>query len=255
MAGIFNRKHFTAVILAISFILAGCAGIQQTVSLEPGSQVNEAEIDLQSGSVTQRMEDIEVTVQAAMLPEPYGEIIHPTFWITVQNNRETKISIKPAQTRLIDSFGNQLKPLTMTFGEKTETNGEYVIVDPEIHYYFGMNYGWSYYPMYPYRAWHKGRGTRIGIRHAKHDPFWDFGPNVVWVKKLKKSKETDNKPEKEETIYHHAKLTYVVTFPELKEKVKEVRLMVPDVSAIEGDRLNTLDFELVFNQIIKVEEK
>lgn len=57
----------------------------------------------------------------------------------------------------------------------------------------------------------------------------------------------------EETIYRDARLTYVVTFPELPRTVREVRLIVPDIRILEeGDVVDPVDFEVVFDQIVEV---
>lgn len=238
------------VVLTLIFLM-GCAGTQKKISLEPGKQVIEADVDIQSGAVTQQMENVEVSVQAAMLPEPNGDTPYPTFWITIRNNRDNKITIKPAQAMLIDSFGKQYKPLAMSTDSIASHENKYVVVDPYVHTYFSLNFGWPFYPLYPHRGWTR-RGPHIKMRRRHYDPFWHFGTRVRWVNRISTVKNVGEKLDKEEVIYHDAKLTYVIAFPELKESVKEMRLMVPEVSIWDNNIEYTLDFELVFNQNIEI---
>jgi hypothetical protein len=57
-----------------------------------------------------------------------------------------------------------------------------------------------------------------------------------------------------EVVYHDAKLTYVVVFPEVESTVRDMRLIVPGVGfrSAEGGE-DTLEFELVFEQILEPE--
>ncbi len=245
------HKLFIGGVVAAFVFLAGCATTQKTVSLQPGTQITNAQVNPDSEAVTQQQDSVEVSVQAAMLPGPYDNTTHPSFWVTVQNNRSTQISLKPAAARMIDSFGNQFDPVPMAVetNNKNEVD-QYVIVDPEIHAYFGLHYGWPFYPMYPYRAWRRhGHFFRGGF--GWHDPFWGFGPRVIWVRRINTEKSVGNRPEKEEVIYHNAKITYLVTFPNLQETVKDVRLVIPGVTIQKADKTASLNFELVFNQIIE----
>ena len=75
---------------------AACAGTRERVVLEPGVQIADATVDVQSGSVTLERDGVVVTAQGAMLPAPRREALHPTFWVTVENNREERISVTPA---------------------------------------------------------------------------------------------------------------------------------------------------------------
>jgi hypothetical protein len=250
------KKFILVSSAVVLIILGGCATTKNNVYLEPGEQITKAEVDLETGAVSQDQDSVLVSVQAAMLPGPYeGDNLYPSFWVTIQNNRKTQISLKPGAARLIDSFGNQLNPEPMSVETRDrEVVDRYVIVDPEIHLYFGLHYGWRFYPMYPYPRWRRhGHFFRRGF--GWYDPFWDFGPRVVWVRRIVSEKSVGNQPEKLETIYNDAKITYLVVFPELSETVKDMRLIIPGITIQENQTTKSLDFELVFNQIIEVPEK
>jgi hypothetical protein len=253
---IFINKSVAVAVVVVTIILAGCAATQNRVSLEPGKQVTNAEIDLQTGVVKQDQDSVQVSVQGAMLPGPYNDNdLHPSFWVTIQNNRKTPISLKPAAARLIDSAGNQFSPVPMSVETKDRDEvDQYVMVDPEINLYFGLHYGWPFYPLYPYPAWRRhGYFFRGGF--GWYDPFWDFGPRVAWVKKIVTEKGVGSQPEKVETIYNTARVTYLVVFPRLSGTVSDMRLMIPGVTIRKGQTTTSLDFELVFNQIKEIAQK
>lgn len=99
--------------LALAGVLAtgSCVANRERIVIEPGVQIAEASVDVESGAVTVEREGVIVEAQGAMLPSPRRETLHPTFWVTVENTRDDRISVKPADARLVDTFGNRLQPL------------------------------------------------------------------------------------------------------------------------------------------------
>lgn len=246
----------TAVVLASS----SCAGTREHVALTPGLQTEEdAVVDVESSSVTQQKEGVVVRVQGVMLPAPRGETPHPTFWVTVENDTDLRLSVTPGTARLVDSFGEQHAPLSMSTGGPLDEDVRYALVDPEIHTYVAFHFGWPYYPIYPYRAWfpHWRFGT---ARYWHYDPFWQLGIGPVWIWEVRPARERPPRqrpePRREETIFSDARLTWVITFPELPRTVREMRLIVPDIRMVEeGEVVRTVDFEMVFDQIVEVVER
>jgi hypothetical protein len=239
-----------------SLALVACATGQNRVALEPGVQRGSADVDLVSGSVTVEREGVVVTAQGAMLPAPRGGTLHPTFWITVQNNREERISLRPTDARLVDTFGNQLAPVPMSVDRGGREVG-YALVDPEIRTYVGLHFGWPYYPIYPYPGW-MGHPRYGRIRYWTYDPFWTFGFGPVWVTEVWTRRAAPRREpmmsDKLEYVYPDARLTYVVVFPELGAAVRDMRLVVPEVETTEEEGgFRALDFELVFEQIVEAE--
>jgi hypothetical protein len=232
--------------------LAGCASSQPRIALEPGVQPGAAVVDWEVGSVALEREGIVVSAQGAMLPAPRSERLHPTFWVTVQNNREERISVRPTDARLVDTFGNQLAPVPMTV-DRGGREVSYALVDPEIRTYVSLHYGWPYYPIYPYPGWFAY--PRYGrVRYWRPDPSWTFGLGPVWITEVRpRSERPQVAPavDRTELVYGHAKVTYVVVFPELDRMARDMRLIIPEigVSAVEGGE-ETLEFELVFEQIV-----
>lgn len=241
--------------MALLVVMSACGGPREYVVLEPGAQSTDAEVDVEAGTVTLDREGIVVSVQGAMLPAPRGGSVHPTFWVTVENTRHEAVAVKPAEARLVDTFGNQLAPVPMSVsGGGREVR--YALVDPEIHTYVSLHFGWAYYPIYPYSGWFAHRRLSR-IRYWHYDPFWSIGVTPVWVREIRPARPPRASaaldPEREETIYRDARLTYVVVFPELGREARDVRLIVPGVrlrSDEEPER--SLSFELVFRQIVTV---
>jgi hypothetical protein len=245
----------TALIILGSLGSGACATGQNRVALEPGVQRGSADVDLESGSVTVERDGVVVTAQGAMLPAPRGGTLHPTFWVTVQNNREERISVRPTDARLVDTFGDQLGPVPMSVDRDGREVG-YALVDPEIRTYVGLHFGWPYYPIYPYPGW-MGHPRYGRIRYWAYDPFWTFGFGPVWVTEVRPRRAPRVEPpqrDRLEFVYPGARLTYVVVFPELGRAVRDMRLIVPGVEiAMEEGGTQALDFELVFEQIVEVE--
>lgn len=246
----------SALLLPI-LVSMGCAGSREHVALTPGLQTDEeAIVDVEAGSVTQEKDGVVLRVQAVMLPAPRGETPHPTFWVTVENRTDGRLSVEPGDARLVDTFGEQHAPLSMSTGGPLDEDVRYALVDPEIHAYVALHFGWPYYPIYPYRGWFPH--WRFGrARWWHYDPFWQLGIGPVWIWEIRPSPPRPPRerprPSAEETIYRDARLTYVVTFPELPRTVREVRLIVPDIRILEeGDVVDTVDFEVVFDQIVEV---
>jgi hypothetical protein len=238
----------------VTAVLA-CAGTPDRVVLEPSIQAEGAAVDVEAGTVTMEREGVVVTAQGAMLPAPRGDDIHPTFWVTVENRREEPVAVRPAAARLIDSFGNQVSPVPVSV-DRGADDVRYALVDPEIHTYVALHFGWPYYPLYPYRGWFAY--PRMGRVHPwRYDPFWVMGPGPVWIMDVRPRPVIPRRapldPEREEIVYRDAKITYVVVFPQLDRTVRDVRLIVPGVSIrSDEERGPTLDFELLFRQIVEV---
>jgi hypothetical protein len=190
-----------------------------------------------------------------MLPAPRGRTLHPTFWVTVQNDREERISVRPTDARLIDTFGNQLEPLPMSV-DRGGREVRYALVDPEIRTYVSLHYGWPYYPLYPYPGWFAY--PRYGrLRYWHYDPFWTFGFGPIWITEVRPRtvrREPMGTSGKLEFVYEGAKVTYVVVFPEIDRTARDLRLIIPDVgmSTQEGGE-EWLVFELIFEQILEPE--
>jgi hypothetical protein len=236
--------------------LGACATSQQRIALQPGLQTADANVDLESGSVMAEQQGVVVSAQGAMLPDPRGETLHPAFWVTIQNNRPERISFRPTDARLVDTFGNQHEPVPMSV-DRARQEVAYALVDPQIRTYVGLHFGWPYYPMYPYPAWFMY--PRYGrIRYWSHDPFWTFGFGPVWITEILPRRTVQRAPapvsDKLEFVYSDAKLTYVVVFPEIGTAVRDMRLVIPgvEISSAEGG-VSTLEFELVFEQIVEAQ--
>jgi hypothetical protein len=242
-----------AAALAIGgvFWLTGCASSRPRIVLEPGVQVTDATIDWQAGSVTLEREGVVVSAQGAMLPSPRGSVLHPTFWVTVENYRDERIAVRPTDARLVDTFGKQLEPLPMTV-DRSGREVRYALVDPQIRTYVSLHYGWPYYPLYPYPDWLAyPRYGRVRYWHA--DPFWTFGFRPIWITEVRAVRpQTPPVRDEVELVYSDAKRTYVVIFPELAETARNVRLIIPEIAVreVEGGQA-TLEFELIFEQIME----
>jgi hypothetical protein len=236
--------------------LGACATGPSRIALEPGPQTGPADVDFESGSVTIERDLVMVTAQGALLPAPRSGKLHPTFWVTVQNDRDERISVRPTDARLVDTFGNQLEPVPMSVDRGGREVG-YALVDPEIRTYVGLHFGWPYYPIYPYPGWYAH--PRYGrTRYWAFDPFWTFGFGPVWVTEVwpRRTPPRVEAPvrDKLEFVYPGARLTYVVIFPELGGAVRDMRLIVPEVEiTLEEGGARALDFELVFEQIFEGE--
>jgi hypothetical protein len=198
--------------LAVLLSLTACASSQPRIVLEPGVQVSDASVDWRAGSVTLEREGVVVTAQGAMLPSPRGSVLHPTFWVTVENHRDERVSVRPTDARLVDTFGSQLEPLPMTV-DRGGRVVRYAVVDPEIRTYVSLHFGWPYYPLYPYRDWVAySRYGRVRYWHA--DPFWTFGFRPIWITEVMPARPRPVPVRDEvEMIYDGARLTYVLIFP------------------------------------------
>ena len=242
--------------LAVSALLglSACGGAQQRILLEPGVQVSDARVDIESGSVSIESSGVEVTAQAALLPEPREAAPYPTFWITVQNNRDQRISVRPGEVRLIDSFGNQLEPVQLSLDQGA---GEvrYALVDPHIHTSVSLSFGWPYYPIYPYRGGAAVAGS-LGSAMVITTPFRRLGPHSLWINEFRSTRATGQgltgALDKIEVVYSDARLTYVLVFPEVKPALGGMRLIVPEVDIPPDAEVGELlEFELIFEQIIE----
>ena len=251
-----TRLGKLVAVLGTCASIGGCATAEPHVHLEPGAQVADAVVDLETGSVAQEQAGVTVSVQAAVLPGPRGSIPHPTFWVTVENLREGRIAVIPAQARLIDSFGDQHSPLPISVEGVRARELRYALVDPEIHTYVSLHFGWPYYPIYPYRGWTAPpRFSRIRPWHF--DPFWTMGFGPVWIYEIRAPRPPRRvaapRLDQEEVIYRDARLTYVVVFPELARSVRELRLVIPGIRILdEEDEVRALDFEMIFEQLVEV---
>lgn len=247
------KTGLMSVVLFTSLALAACAPRQQGIVLQPGLQTAGADVDLQSGTVQLEREGVVVTAQGALLPAPRGGSLHPTLWVTVQNNREERISVTPTEARLVDTFGNQYGPLPMSV-DRGGREVRYALVDPEIRTYVSLHFGWPYYPLYPYPGWfaHPRYGRQ---RYWHYDPFWALGFGPVWIMEIGPPapvvRREPSAPERREFVYHDARLTYVLVFPEIDRQARDLRLIVPGVGvqAVQGSE-QMLEFELVFEQIV-----
>lgn len=247
----------TTIAVAGALLLGACASSQPRVALEPGVQRGDAVVDWQAGSVTLEKQGVVVSAQGAMLPAPRGETLHPTFWVTVRNNRDGRISVRPTDARLIDTFGKQHEPVPMTV-DRGGREVRYALVDPEIRTYVSLHYGWPFYPLYPYPGWFAY--PRYGrLRYWRPDPFWTFGFGPIWITEVHARPVRPAPPpvrDKVELVYSDAELTYVVVFPELSRMARDLRLIVPEIGlrSAEGGE-ETLEFELVFEQICEPEQR
>jgi hypothetical protein len=252
------RGPAAAAVIAplLLFFLAACSTTHEQVVLTPGVQAGDAVVDIDAGTVTDERDGVIVSVQGVMLPEPRGETPLPTFWVTVENNRDDRIVLTPADARLVDSFGNQLAPVPMSVDGSHGRDLRYAVVDPRVHTYVALHFGWPYYPIYPYPGWYHPPPPRMrGPRYWYYDPFWTLGVGPVWIHEVyvvpRAEPPPTPTPGKEEVIYRDAKLTYVVVFPELERTVRDVRLIVPGIELRgEGDP-EVIDFEMTFRQIIE----
>jgi len=245
------RRLVAAAVVVAAVAGAACASSQPRIAIEPGVQRSDAEVDWQTGSVTLIQERVEVSAQGAMLPSPRGRSQHPTFWVTIENHREERVSARPTDARLVDAFGNQLEPVPMCL-DRGGREVRYALVDPEIRTYVSLHYGWPFYPVYPYPGWfvHPRYGR---VRYWHPDPFWTFGFGPVWIMEVRPRPVPPPprpSPDKVEFIYGGARLTYVVIFPEIDPMGREMRLIVPGVAVTEDEGSERhLEFELVFEQI------
>ena len=247
---------YMMVLAATGIISVGCSGTQKSIYLEPGNQAERADVDLKEGSITQTIDDVEVSVKGVILPESSGKSLHPSFWVTIKNNRNSKIQFNPSKARLVDSFGDQFRPLPMSLYENGKDEFYYKVINPDTRLFYSIRYGWDYYPFYPYktRFHRRGRGRHVRIRYVHYDPFWRFGGEVFWIRKVNNTANKVRLPDREEEVYDGAKLTYALTFPEINEEVDNYRLIIPDILITDEDnKTRSLKFELIFNQIVTVE--
>ena len=216
--------------------------------------------------MTQTLEDVEVSVKGVILPSSEGESLHPTFWVTVTNNRNDKITLNPAKARLVDSNGNQYRPLAMSLNKDAGEKAYYQVIEPNVSAYYSGRYGYNYYPFYPHRSYriHGGRRGYGGHRgYGRHhyygsynyyNPFWSYGGGAAWTRRVKTVSSSVKLPDREEVVYDGAKITYALTFPELKEEVEDYLLIIPEVNVEDEDGIvRNLKFKMVFDQIVKVD--
>ncbi|MCH7495732.1 MAG: hypothetical protein IH825_06540, partial [Candidatus Marinimicrobia bacterium] len=61
-------------------------------------------------------------------------------------------------------------------------------------------------------------------------------------------------PDRMEEIYNGAKITYVLTYPELNKEVQDYRLIIPGISVIDEDgSVREIIFETGFDQITEID--
>lgn len=249
------RRALAAGALLVS--LGACASGQPHVALEPGVQRGDAVVDRQAGTVTLEEQGVVVSAQGAMLPAPRDGTLHPTFWVTVQNNREERITVRPTDARLVDTFGHQLEPVPMIV-DRGGREVRYARVDPEIRTYISLHYGWPYYPLHPYPGWF-AHPRYDRLRYWRPHPFWTFGFGPVWITEVRPgAARMPAAPVRDEleVIYGDAKLTYVVIFPELDRAARDMRLIIPEIGVrISEGGEETLEFDLVFEQIHDAEHR
>ncbi|MCH7495483.1 MAG: hypothetical protein IH825_05255 [Candidatus Marinimicrobia bacterium] len=247
------KLAFMPLILYSVIINSGCAGQSEEIYLRPGKQIAKADVNLDSGSITQTIENVELSVKGAIIASRDGESLHPTFWVTVKNNRAGKITLNPSKARLVDSFGFQFRPLPMSFSGGTSQESYYTVVDPDIRMYFALRHGWHYYPFYPQRSRFRGGGS-FRIRPIHYDPHWGFSSRVVWVKNIRKKNSLNILPDRMEEIYTGAKITYVLTYPELNKEVQDYRLIIPGINVVDEDgSAREIIFEIGFDQITEID--
>ena len=141
-----QMKSYMMVLAATGIITVGCSGTQKGIYLEPGNQVARSDVDLNDGSITQKIDGVEVSVRGVILTGSNGKSLHPSFWVTVKNNRSSKIQFNPAKARLVDSFGDQQRPLPISLNENGKDEFFYKVIDPDIRLFYSIRYGWDYYP-------------------------------------------------------------------------------------------------------------
>ncbi len=247
---------YMMVLAATGIITVGCSGTQKSIYLEPGKQVARSDVDLNEGSITQKIDGVEVSAKGVILPDSDGKSLHPSFWVTVKNNRNSKIQFNPTKARLVDSFGDQHRPLPMSLNRNDKEEFYYKVIDPHTRLFYSIHYRWDYYPFYPYktRFHRRGGGRQLRIRYVHYDPFWRFGGEAFLVRKVNDVSNKFGLPDREEEVYDGAKLTYALTFPEINEEVDNYRLIIPEILIIDEDNITrSLKFELIFNQIVTVE--
>lgn len=252
------RVSAPAWVAMAPFVLAACASGPKRVALTPGAQPGDATVDWETGSVTLEQEGVLVTAQGALLPDPRGRVLHPTFWVTVENDREERISVRPSDARLVDAAGRQMEPVPMS----VDVGGRevrYALVDPRIRTYVSLHYGWPYYPLYPYPGWF-GPPNYSRLPYWRRDPFWPYGVGPVWIMEVgpRRPIRPEARPaqDKREFIYSAARLTYVVVFPQIDPTAGDLRLIIPDVGmqAAEGAE-RSLEFDFVFAHLPDAEQR
>ncbi len=249
-----RRRPRPAALLAMALLVLAACAARERIVLEPGIQVEDAEVDVQTGSVTVEKQGVTVAVQAALLPAPRGDALHPTFWVTVENRRDERIEVGPGRTRLVDADGNQHAPAPMSVG-RGGTEVRYALVDPEVYTYVSLYYGWPYYPIYPYRSWFAhARFSRV--RYWHYDPFWSLGVGPIWITEIRRPRPrpAEEKDDAIELVYRDARLTFTVVFPELDSAAPgPMRLIVPELDVDPGDEgAEALEFEFVFEHVPEV---
>ena len=241
------------LILYFAVLNSGCAGQSEEIYLRPGKQIAKSDVNFDSGSITQTIDNVELSVKGAIIASRDGESLHPTFWVTVKNNRSGKITINPSKARLVDSFGFQFKPLPMSFSGELSQESYYAVVGPDIRMYFALSHGWHYYPFYPRSRGHR-RGRSFRIRPIYYEPHWGFGSRVVWVKNIRKKSSRNILPDRTEEIYNGAKITYVLTYPEINKEVQDYRLIIPGIIVVDEDgSVREIIFETGFDQITEID--
>ena len=76
-----------------------------------------------------------------------------------------------------------------------------------------------------------------------------------WTRRVRKVSSSVKVPDREEVVYDGAKITYALTFPELKEEVEDYLLIIPEVNVEDKDgTVRSLKFKIVFDQIVTVED-
>ena len=173
------RRVIALILVSFAAIGPAC-GAREDVLLTPGVQPAEARVDVESGLVSVEREGLVVSAEGVMLPEPRGDRPLPTFWITVENHRTDRVVVTPADVRLVDSFGNQHAPMPVAVDGSHDRELRYAVVDPRIHTYVALHFGWPYYPIYPYRGWAYPPRVR-GPRYWHYDPFWTLGVGPLWI--------------------------------------------------------------------------
>jgi len=168
--------------------------------------------------------------------------------------------LNPAKARLVDSNGNQYRPLSMSLNENADEKVYYQVIDPNVRSYYSVRHGYHYYPFYPHRSYRLHRGRRGYSRHHYYgsynyyNPFWSYGGGARWTRRARKVTSSVKLPDREEVVYDGAKITYALTFPELKEEVEDYLLIIPEVNVEDEDgTVRSLKFKMIFDQIVNVD--
>ena len=72
------KPAFMPLILYFAVLSSGCAGQSEEIYLRPGKQIAKADVNFDSGSITQTIDNVELSVKGAIIASRDGESLHPT---------------------------------------------------------------------------------------------------------------------------------------------------------------------------------